>query len=241
MTFETRMTFSIIIPVLHEGERILSLIDQIHALRPEEPYEIIVVDGSPESDSLEPLSERKDVITLASPPGRARQMNRGAETARGEVLLFLHADTRLPSGALGKITEALRGNDAVGGAFDLGIASGKLCFKVIECAASIRSRLTRIPYGDQAIFVKKEYFDLIGGYRDIPLMEDIELMQRIRKRGNRICILKERVETSPRRWDKEGILFCTLRNWTLSTLYYLGVSPETLNRFYHHGKDAYWS
>ena len=241
MTFETRMTFSIIIPVLHEGERILSLIDRIHALRPEEPYEIIVVDGSPESDTLEPLRERQDVITLASPLGRARQMNKGADIARGEVLLFLHADTKLPPGALGKITEVLRGSDAVGGAFDLGIASGKLSFKVIECAASIRSRLTRIPYGDQAIFVKKEYFDLIGGYRDIPLMEDIELMQRIRKRGNRICILKDRVETSPRRWDKEGILFCTLRNWTLSTLYYLGVSPERLDRFYRHGKDAYGS
>jgi len=241
MTFETRMTFSIIIPVLHEGERILSLIDRIHALRPEEPYEIIVVDGSPESDTLEPLRERQDVITLASPLGRARQMNKGADIARGEVLLFLHADTKLPPGALGNITEALRGSDAVGGAFELGIASGKLSFKVIECAASIRSRLTRIPYGDQAIFVKKEYFDLIGGYRDIPLMEDIELMRRIRKRGNRICILQDRIETSSRRWDKEGILFCTLRNWTLSTLYYLGVSPETLIRFYRHGKDAYGS
>jgi rSAM/selenodomain-associated transferase 2 len=241
MTYETRVTFSIIIPVLHEGEGILSLINGINALRPEIPHEIIVVDGGPESDTLEALQERKDVITLASPPGRARQMNKGAEIARGEVLLFLHADTKLPPGALGKIREALRGSDAVGGAFNLGIASGKISFKVIEYAASIRSRLTRIPYGDQAIFVKKEYFDLIGGYRDIPLMEDLELMRRIRKRGNRICILKDRVETSSRRWDKEGILFCTLRNWTLSTLYYLGVSPETLSRFYRHGKGAYKS
>ncbi|MCX5834220.1 MAG: TIGR04283 family arsenosugar biosynthesis glycosyltransferase [Deltaproteobacteria bacterium] len=239
MTFETRTTFSIIIPVLHEGERILSLIDGIHALRSEETYEIIVADGSPDLDTLEPLRERKDVITLASSPGRARQMNKGADIARGEVLLFLHADTKLPPGALGKITEALRGNDAVGGAFDLGIASRKLSFKVIEGASSIRSLLTRIPYGDQAIFVKKEYFDLIGGYREIPLMEDIELMQRIKKRGDRICILKDRVKTSPRRWEKEGILCCTLRNWTLSTLYYLGVPPERLNRFYRHGKDAY--
>jgi rSAM/selenodomain-associated transferase 2 len=241
MPFETIMTFSIIIPVLHEGDRILSLIDQIHALQTEESYEIIVADGSPDLDTLEPLRELKDIVVLASPPGRAKQMNRGASVARGEVLLFLHADTKLPPGALGKITEALHGTDAVGGAFDLGIASEKLFFKVIECASSIRSRLTRIPYGDQAIFVKKEYFDLIGGYREIPLMEDIELMQRIKKRGDRIHILKGRVETSPRRWEKEGILFCMLRNWTLSTLYYLGVSPEILNRFYRHGKDAYGS
>ncbi|HOD36361.1 MAG TPA: TIGR04283 family arsenosugar biosynthesis glycosyltransferase [Syntrophales bacterium] len=235
------MTFSIIIPVLHEGESILSLIDDIRALRPEIPHEIIVVDGGPESDTLEALRERKDVIRLVSPPGRARQMNKGADMAGGEVLLFLHADTRLPPGALGKIRETLGGSDAVGGAFDLGIASGKTSFKFIGRAASLRSRLTRIPYGDQAIFVKKEYFILIGGYRDIPLMEDVDLMQRIKKRGGRIRILKDRVLTSTRRWDKEGILFCTLRNWILSTLYYLGVSPDRLNRFYRQGKDAYGS
>lgn len=219
----------------------MTLMDRIHALRPEESYEIIVADGSPDLDTLEPLRKRKDVVAIASPPGRAKQMNRGASVARGEILLFLHADTTLPPDALGKITEALYGNDAVGGAFDLGIASEKVFFRIIECASSFRSRLTRIPYGDQAIFVKKEYFDLIEGYREIPLMEDIELMQRIKKRGDRICILKERVKTSPRRWEKEGILCCTLRNWTLSTLYYLGVPPERLNRFYRHGKDAYGS
>ncbi len=241
MTDKAIMTFSIIIPVLHEGEGLLSLIDDLHTLRPEIPHEIIVVDGGPGSDTLEALGERKDIIALVSPPGRARQMNKGAGMARGKVLLFLHADTKLPPGALGKIREALQGNDAVGGAFDLGIASGKFLFKVIGRAASIRSRLTRIPYGDQAIFLRKEYFDRIGGYRDIPLMEDIDLMQRIKKRGGRILILKDRVMTSTRRWDREGILFCTLRNWTLSTLYYLGVSPERLNRFYRHGKDAYGS
>lgn len=235
------MTISIIIPVLHEGEGILSLLDHIHALRQEIPHEIIIVDGGPESDTLEALGERKDVICLASPAGRARQMNKGSDMARGEVLLFLHADTRLPPDALGKIREALRGSDAVGGAFDLGFASGKIPFKIIGRVASLRSRLTRIPYGDQAIFLKKQYFDRIGGYRDIPLMEDIDLMRRIKKRGGRILILKECVMTSTRRWDKEGILSCTLRNWILSTLYYLGVSPERLNRFYRHGKDAYGS
>jgi uncharacterized protein len=241
MPFQEQPTFSIVIPVFHEGEHILSLIDRIQAMRPMEPCEIIVVDGSPDLDTLQYLRERQDVRAVAAQVGRAKQMNRGASVARGEILLFLHADTELPPGALGKITEALRGSDAVGGAFDLGIASGKVVFRVIERASSIRSRLTRIPYGDQAFFVKKKYFDLIGGFREIPLMEDIEFMQRVKKRGGRIRILKDRVMTSPRRWEKEGTLFCTLRNWTISTLYYLGVSPETLNRFYRHGQDAYGS
>jgi rSAM/selenodomain-associated transferase 2 len=241
MPVQVQPTYSIVIPVLHEGERILSLIDRIQAMRPAKPYEVIVVDGSPDLDTLRCLRGRNDVTALTAPVGRAKQMNRGASVARGEILIFLHSDTELPPGALGKIAEALRGNDAVGGAFDLGIASEKRVFRIIERASSIRSRLTRIPYGDQAIFLKKEYFDLIGGFREIPLMEDIEFMQRVKKRGGRIRILKDRVMTSPRRWEKEGILYCTLRNWTISTLYYLGVSPELLNRFYRHGQEAYGS
>lgn len=241
MPLRPQAIFSIIIPVLHEGEHILSSIDRIHALRPVESYEIIVVDGAPDLDTLRFLRGRKDVTAVAAETGRARQMNRGAGVARGEILLFLHADTELPPGALGKIAEVLHGTDAVAGAFDLGIASGKPVFRIIERAASIRSRLTRIPYGDQVLFMKKEYFDLIGGFREIPLMEDIELMRRIKKQGGQIHILRERVMTSPRRWEKEGILLCTLRNWAISTLYYLGVSPETLNRFYRHGRDAYGS
>jgi rSAM/selenodomain-associated transferase 2 len=241
MPVQVQPTYSIVIPVLHEGERILSLIARIQAMRPAKPCEVIVVDGSPDLDTLRCLRGRNDVTALTAPVGRAKQMNRGASVARGEILIFLHSDTELPPGALGKIAEALRGNDAVGGAFDLGIASEKRVFRIIERASSIRSRLTRIPYGDQAIFLKKEYFDLIGGFREIPLMEDIEFMQRVKKRGGRIRILKDRVTTSPRRWEKEGILYCTLRNWTISTLYYLGVSPELLNRFYRHGQDAYGS
>jgi rSAM/selenodomain-associated transferase 2 len=241
MPVQVQPTYSIVIPVLHEGERILSLIDRIQAMRPAKPCEVIVVDGSPDLDTLRCLRGRNDVTALTAPVGRAKQMNRGASVARGEILIFLHSDTELPPGALGKIAEAIRGNDAVGGAFDLGIASEKRVFRIIERASSIRSRLTRIPYGDQAIFLKKEYFDLIGGFREIPLMEDIEFMQRVKKRGGRIRILKDRVMTSPRRWEKVGILYCTLRNWTISTLYYLGVSPELLNRFYRHGQEAYGS
>jgi hypothetical protein len=109
--------------------------------------------------------------------------------------------------------------------------------KVIAHAASFRSRVTRIPYGDQAIFLRREYFTRIGGYKDIPLMEDIELMQRIKKSGGKIAIIRERVMTSPRRWERETIWYCTARNWILSSLYYLGVSPHWLTAFYPLGGE----
>jgi hypothetical protein len=120
----------------------------------------------------------------------------------------------------------------VGGAFDLEIKSKKRIFRLIERAASIRSRLTRIPYGDQAIFLKKSFFDQIGGFKDIPIMEDVELMQRVKKAGQKIKFIPRKVWTAARRWEKEGIVYCTLRNWILISLYMFGVSPEKLNKFY---------
>jgi hypothetical protein len=123
----------------------------------------------------------------------------------------------------------------VGGAFDLGIKSNKLIFRLIGKLASWRSRLNRIPFGDQAIFIRREYFNRMGGYKEIPIMEDAELMRRIKKSGNQIWIFPERVMTSPRRWEKEGVIYCTLRNWTLQVLYFLGVSPDKLATFYKSG------
>jgi len=164
--------------------------------------------------------------------GRARQMNKGAVHAGGKILLFLHADTLLPEGALQRISALMEKGAVVAGAFELGIDSARPVFRIIEKAASLRSRILRIPYGDQAIFIRKDYFRALGGFREIPLMEDVELMRRIKKAGDRISIIPEKVKTSPRRWEKEGILFCTLRNWTLISLYFLGVSPERLAKFY---------
>ena len=160
-------------------------------------------------------------------------MNTGVSIARGEILIFLHADTELPFHALEKIHSLLERKEYVGGAFDLGIKSNKFIFRVIEKLSSLRSRLNRIPFGDQAIFMRREYFDRIGGYKEIPLMEDVELMRRIKKSGNKIWIFDDRVMTSPRRWEKEGVIYCTLRNWTLRTLYLLGISPDKLATFYN--------
>ena len=223
--------FSIIVPVFHEGERINDLIESLNRLDSDQYLEIIVVDGSQERDTLKAIHSNR-VINISSEQGRAKQMNAGALVAKGEILIFLHADTELPLQALHKIDSLMERREYVGGAFDLGIKSDKLIFRVIEILASLRSRLNQIPFGDQAIFIRKEYFDQIGGYKEIPLMEDVELMRRIKKSENKIWIFYDRVMTSPRRWEKEGVIYCTLRDWTLQTLYFLGLPPNRLSRFY---------
>ena len=159
-------------------------------------------------------------------------MNAAAEIARGQILLFLHADSKLPSDALDKIAEVLDNPSYVAGAFDLAIDSSRLILRYIAARSRMRSRMNRIPYGDQAIFITKDYFDLIGRFREIPIMEDVDLMRRIKKDDRNIFILKDRVVTSPRRWETEGPIFTTFRNQLLVGLYYLGVSPQRLVKFY---------
>jgi len=223
--------FSVIVPVFHEGDRINDLMEHLHQLDTEKTCEIIIVDGAPEKDALKRIHSNH-VIKVSSEKGRAKQMNAGAAMAKGEILIFLHADTELPTLALKKISAVMEQGGYVAGAFDLGIKSDKLIFKIIACFASLRSRLNRIPYGDQAIFIRREYFNEIGGYEQIPLMEDVELMKRIRKSGKKIKIFYDRVVTSPRRWEREGVLYCTFRNYTNQFLYFLGVSPHKLVNWY---------
>ena len=223
--------FSIIVPAFHEGENIHDLTECLNRLDFDITSEIIVVDGAQEKDTLGAI-HNDNVIKISSEKGRAKQMNAGASVARGEILIFLHADTELPIHALKKIHSLLEQKEYVGGAFDLGIKSDKFIFKVIGKLSSWRSRLNRIPFGDQAIFIRREYFDKIGGYKEIPIMEDAELMRRIKKSRNKIWIFYERVMTSPRRWEKEGVICCTLRNWTLQALYLLGISPHKLVTYY---------
>jgi rSAM/selenodomain-associated transferase 2 len=223
---------SVIVPVWNEPSLINETVVNVFALPYEGDYEVIAVDGSPEGETVHSIQDKR-VKKLVSEKGRSKQMNKGALHAEGDVLLFLHTDTSLPPNALEEISRIMEKEKVVGGAFDLGIQSDRPVFRLIEYAASLRSRITRIPYGDQAIFIRKDYFLATGGFREMPLMEDVELMRRIKKAGDRISFIPERVRTSPRRWEKEGVLFCTLRNWTLITLYFLGFPPEKLARFYH--------
>ena len=231
LNVHSNYSISIIIPVLHEESIINQAIGSIFDLPYDGEVEVIVVDGSPQGETLSVI-QRNEVLKILSKKGRARQMNQGAVTACGDILLFLHADTELPKNALNTISSVMQKGDFVGGAFDLGIQSDRPIFRLIEMAASLRSRCTGIPYGDQAIFIRKKYFHSTGDFKEIPLMEDVELMRRIKKNGDKIYIIPEKVRTSPRRWEKEGPIYCTLRNWVLITLYSMGIPAEKLMKFY---------
>lgn len=223
--------FSIIIPVLNEEPAINRVIDHVGNLQGSEDFEIVVVDGDPAGKTIAMIRDRK-VIAAITQKGRGNQMNTGAALAQGDILVFLHADTIIPLNALTLIYSALRDRAYAAGAFDLAIASRRPIFRLIEKTASLRSRLTHIPYGDQAFFFRREYFESIGGFADIPIMEDVEIMRRIKKRRDRIIFINQPATTSARRWEKEGILFCTFRNWLLISLYLSGVSPDRLSRLY---------
>ncbi|WP_199221435.1 TIGR04283 family arsenosugar biosynthesis glycosyltransferase [Desulfonatronum sp. SC1] len=222
---------SVIIPVFREERGITSLVDYLTTRALNESAEILVVDGDSERRTLIALQGR-NVIRIGSDAGRARQMNAGAAQARGDVLLFLHADTRLPTGADTLIFQALRDSRLVGGAFKLAIDSPRAALGLISAVANLRTRMTRIPYGDQAIFLRRAHFEELGGYADIPLMEDLELMFRVRCKGWPVALLREAAFTSARRWEQEGVWRCTLRNWGVRLFYHCGLSPARLRRFY---------
>lgn len=223
--------FSIIIPVLQEQDAINKIISDLEQQSAIDRSEIIVVDGDPKGSTLEAITW-PNIIKLKSSQGRATQMNSGAARARGSILIFLHADTQLPDNALLSIEQALINPDIMGGAFKLGIVTDRLFLKYIACRANMRSCSNRIPYGDQAIFLRKSLFVAVEGYRALPIMEDLDLMRRIKKSHHKIRILPDPVRTSARRWEAEGPLYTTLRNQILVLLYYLGVSPSKLARLY---------
>jgi len=223
--------YSIIVPVLHEADIINHLIDHIRTIDSECTAEIVVIDGDPNGSTIRAIKDT-GVIGAIAANGRARQMNRGSALSSGEILIFLHADTLLPADALAQIRKVMLDQCYVAGAFDLGLNTKRCIFRITEMYVFIRTRVTRIPFGDQGIFFRRDYFEKIGGYKDIPLMEDAEIMMRIKKKGDRICIIPLRVLASIRRWEKEGILYCTIRNWALQVLYALGMPPERLVKWY---------
>ena len=226
------MKISVIIPVLHEGEKINEILDSIKSASADVSYETIVVDGDSSGGTIAHISD-SNVITLTAPKGRALQMDAGAAKACGDILLFLHADTLLPPKAFPKIIAALSDSSFIGGAFDLKIQNHRWIFKAIGQAASWKHRLTRVPYGDQAIFMLRRYFENIGGYAGIPLMEDVEMMKRVKRQGGRIIILPEEVTTSSRKWETDGVFYTIIRNWIIQVLYLFGMPARRLIKYYY--------
>lgn len=222
---------SIIIPAFEEADRIQETLDRLGPMAGIENAEVVVVDGHPEKTTLRAIAGGF-ARGICGPRGRGAQMHAGVLACSGSILLFLHADTRLPPDGLLRLKVVLQDPGIDGGAFDLGIDAPGVAYRLIEKGASFRSRLTRVPYGDQALFLRRNAYFQIGGFRPIPLMEDVDLMRRLKRAGKKIRFVRQPVWTSARRWQREGILFCTLRNYALIILYYLGVSPDRLCRYY---------
>lgn len=229
---DRKTLISVIIPVLDESVIIEKTVDRLREGNRGAFFEVIVVDGDLGGGTISRIGHKDVVAIVASRPGRGSQMNEGARVAKGDILLFLHADTFLPPGGLSAVGSAMMCRRYKAGAFDLGIDSTRSVFRLIEKIASLRSRITKIPFGDQAIFVGKDTFLAIGGYREMPIMEEVDLMRRIKKTGGKVFFIPQKVSTSPRRWEMEGVALCTLRNWILLLLYIAGVPPEKLCRFY---------
>jgi rSAM/selenodomain-associated transferase 2 len=218
---------SVIIPTLNEAGAIATTLQALLGLA---PFEIIVVDGG-STDSTRAIAEQFGVRVLISEPGRARQMNCGARDATGDVLLFLHADTTLPVSALKDISAAMRDRDCPAGRFDVEIEGAHWMLKIIARLINYRSRLTKIGTGDQALFVRRTIFESVGGFQDIPLMEDIAFCRRLKCLGS-MASLRTRVITSGRRWERNGVWRTILKMWTLKLGYLAGVSPERLKHYY---------
>ncbi|MFO7556905.1 MAG: TIGR04283 family arsenosugar biosynthesis glycosyltransferase [Desulfobacterales bacterium] len=222
---------SVIIPALNEADNIAETLSSIGYGN---NTEVIVVDGGSHDDTVSIAKTRGARVIKGSPP-RSRQMNQGADAASGDVLLFLHADTRLPENFDRHILGVIKLPGISAGAFTLHIDSPVFSLRLIERIANLRSRCLKTPYGDQAIFVLSSTFHELGGFPDIPIMEDFELIRKLRKKGD-IVTLPEPVQTSARRWLNFGILKTTLINQLIIVSYFMGISPVGIARLYSRRK-----
>jgi rSAM/selenodomain-associated transferase 2 len=223
---------SIIMPVLDEGEGIAGALDALAELRGL-GHEVIVVDGGSHDATVQRARLRADQV-LTAPRGRASQMNTGAAKATGDVLLFLHADTRLPPEAERLVLDGLARSGRGWGRFDVTIEGRHPMLKVVAVTMNLRSRITCIATGDQAIFVKRDAFQAVGGFPEIQLMEDIALSKRLKRLTRPLC-LRERATTSGRRWETRGVFRTILLMWRLRLAYFFGADPAALAGRYRYG------
>ena len=221
---------SIVLPILNEEAHIAACLRALRPLR-DQDCELIVVDGGSRDRSValaEPLADR----VVVGPKGRAAQMKAGAQQASGDILWFLHADSQPSLDAARLIRAALAKSECCWGRFDVRLSGHQPLLRVVEWLMNARSRLTGIATGDQGIFVRRSLFEQIGGYPSIALMEDIALSRLLKRRGRPAC-LRQRVLTSSRRWERDGIPRTILLMWRLRLAYFLGADPDKLARIYY--------
>jgi rSAM/selenodomain-associated transferase 2 len=214
--------------MLNEERTIGATLDVIRRGAP--GAEIIVADGGSDDRSID-IASTRGALTLSAERGRARQMNAGAAAAHGDVLVFVHADTLVPASFMCDIGVALEHPQIVGGRFDIELDELSLPSRLLGKLISLRSRIMRTATGDQAIFVRRDLFVAMGGFREIDLCEDVDFARRLKRRG-RVACLRSRVVTSARRWRQDGMLRTILRMWIIKSLFLAGVSPARLHRYY---------
>jgi rSAM/selenodomain-associated transferase 2 len=220
------MSISVIIPTLNEAGIIG---ETIRSLRLQQRGEIIVVDGG--SSDGTPQEAREADRVIAAGRGRAVQMNAGAAMARGDILLFLHADCTLETGAMAEVVRLLNRSGILAGCFSMSISAAGWQYRLIEACAAARVRLTGLAYGDQGLFLRRADFERLGGFPPLRFMEDVFFSRRLRDHG-RMVVARKNILVSPRRWQRVGLIRQTFLNWTLTALAAAGVHPDVLARYY---------
>jgi rSAM/selenodomain-associated transferase 2 len=224
---QSSLKVSVIIPTYNEST---VLAETLARLKQHHPFETIVGDGGSEDDTVD-IARHHEVTVIQSGRGRAAQMNAAAGEAKGDLFLFLHADSYVSPGGYQKMIETMVRGPYLGGAFSLQIDSPLPALKRIARWANWRSRYLNLVYGDQGIFVRRETFNELKGFSPLPICEDLDFFRRLKKKGP-IVLLKEKAFTSPRRWLAEGVGFTTLKNIAIVSLFLIGFSPATLSRWY---------
>jgi len=227
--FRGKPSVSIVIPVLNEGDRVSESITKAWQAGADD---VIVVDGG-STDQTIALAESSNCRIVKATAGRGQQLNAGAASATGDILLFLHVDNWMDVSAADQIRDAMNDAECVGGGFKQRIDSKKFAFRILEFGNYIRATGQRLVYGDQGLFVRRSVFESLGGFPEIPLMEDFEFSQTLFQGRRKPVMLPGPLHVDPRRWEKTGVIRQTMRNWRIATAYRCGASPESLYQRYY--------